>query len=83
MYKEHSSIRLNTVKQRGLCMSTRDYVNKMIPESPSSPQYHSGYNHGRPQGGGQEGALAPPGNSKIWGPPKDNLIRKIKNIYIN
>ena len=32
--------------------------------------------HGRPQGGGQEGALAPPGNSKIWGPPKDNLTRK-------
>ena len=32
--------------------------------------------HGRPQGGGQEGALAPsPGNSKIWGPPKDNLTR--------
>ena len=28
--------------------------------------------------GGQEGALAPPppGNSKIWGPPKDNLTRK-------
>ena len=29
--------------------------------------------------GGQEGALAPPpGNSKIWGPPKDNLTRKFK-----
>ena len=27
--------------------------------------------------GRQEGALAPPpGNSKIWGPPKDNLTRK-------
>ena len=23
-----------------------------------------------PAGGGQEGALAPPGNSKIWGPPQ-------------
>ena len=35
---------------------------------------------GARRGGGQEGALAPPspGNSKIWGPPKDNLTRKIK-----
>ena len=28
-----------------------------------------------PAGGGQEGALAPPGNSQIWGAPQDNLMR--------
>ena len=47
------------------------------------PRFISCANTGRPQGGGQEGALTPPPLEikKYRGPHKDNLTRKIKKNF--
>ena len=56
------------------------YIN--IYRRPQGGGARGGTCPGARRGGGQEGALAPPGNLKIWGLHKDNLMRKnFKNIY--